>query len=156
MFRRAVLVCVSGVKREVLSEGLIMSVTEIVRTAYSGLFAQSKRAETIAANIANAATPGYEPRTSSLGPGAGRVFGAGRQQERQDFAAAGGGLIGSGGAGIWDEQSAPDMANEMLDLIGTRVAWEANATAFETGADFWELLAIALGHQQGPPSSGKT
>ena len=132
-----------------------MSVSEIVRTAYSGLFAQSRRAEAIASNIANAATPGYEPRTMSYGPGAGRVVGAGRQ-ERQDFAAAGGGLIGTGGTGLWDNEAAPDMANEMLDLIGTRVAWEANATAFETGADFWELLAIALGHQQGPPSSGKT
>ena len=132
-----------------------MSVSEIVRTAYSGLFAQSRRAEAIASNVAHASMPGYQPRSTQYVPGNGRG-GFADLPDRQAFAAAGGGLIGSGGTGIWDERNAPDLANEMLDLIGTRVAWEANATAFETGADFWELLAIALGHEKGPPSSGKS
>jgi flagellar basal body rod protein FlgC len=35
-----------------------------------------------------------------------------------------------------------DLATEMLDLTEGEVAYRANATVFEAGADLWEILGV--------------
>jgi flagellar basal body rod protein FlgC len=49
---------------------------------------------------------------------------------------------------LGDHASAPpsdegvDLATEMLDLTEGEVAYRANATVFEAGADLWEILGV--------------
>lgn len=33
-----------------------------------------------------------------------------------------------------------DLAAEMIDMIGAGIAFKANASVFETGADLWDVL----------------
>lgn len=41
-------------------------------------------------------------------------------------------------AGAPDQNT--DLASDLLDVMGAETAFAANATAFETGADMWDML----------------
>lgn len=103
-----------------------MSVSTIMNTAASGMLAQGTQLGAIANNIANMQTPGY-----------------GRQVT--DFSS-----MAPGGVQATVTQAAPpsvpgmsdvDPTTEITGMMEAQTAFDANAAAFETGADLWQVLA---------------
>ena len=47
-----------------------------------------------------------------------------------------------------------DLASELLALTETQVAYTANVAVLETGLDFWDMLATALGPEDRSGSLG--
>ena len=85
--------------------------------------AQQKRMEAIASNVANVDTPNYRRR-------------------EVDMVSTGNGVravVSEGPAG-----QGVDLATEMVDMIDTRMAYEANVAVMETGMDMWDALMSAL------------
>jgi flagellar basal-body rod protein FlgC len=102
-----------------------MTITAAMNSAASGMFAQQSRLAATADNIANALSTGYDRRdtrltTSSTGGVTATVSALSSQS------------VG--------ETANVDLGEEMLSLIGTEIAFKANASAFETGADLWDVL----------------
>ncbi|MCY0095960.1 flagellar basal body rod protein FlgC [Hoeflea ulvae] len=99
-------------------------ISSVITTAFSGMAAQQQRLDGIASNIANADTPDYT-------------------RKRTDMVAAPGGGVkavtreAAGGSGV-------DLATELVDMIGTKIAYEANVAVMETGMDMWDTLMSAL------------
>lgn len=101
-----------------------MSIDSILSVAGQGMRAQEKRAATAASNIANQDTQGYRALKTSMltGPDGGVIA----QVSRANPDDAGGNDV--------------DLAGEMTELMQAETAYKANAAAFETGADMWEVL----------------
>lgn len=102
-----------------------MSISAIMNTALSGMQAQTTRVSAVANNVANALTPGYDRAVTSfstrpIGGVSASVSPAGEPP-----------LPGS---------SNVDLGSEMLEAIGAGLSFKANASAFETGADMWDVL----------------
>lgn len=102
-----------------------MGLSAIMGIAVSGLQAQTTRLSVTANNMANALTPGYDRAVTSLST---RPTGGVSASVSPSGEAA---LPGS---------SNVDLASEMLDAIGAELSFKANASAFETGADMWDVL----------------
>jgi flagellar hook protein FlgE len=102
-----------------------MSIAAITGIALSGMQAQQKRVAATANNIANAMTPGYD-----------------RKETAFSSAASGGvsATVSPSGDPVPDGGSNVDLASEMLSLIQGEIGFQANAAAFETGADLWDVL----------------
>lgn len=109
---------------QIQREKIPMSIAAITATSVSGMQAQSKRLVGTAGNIANITTPGYSRVTTQLTP---EQTGGVSATLTRDLATETG--------------KAVDPAQEMLDLIGAKLAFEANASVFETGADMWQMIA---------------
>ncbi len=96
--------------------------------AASGLFAQSRRLEAGASNIANAFTPGYAPQEVALqeGPGGGVVAQV---------------LPPS------PSEPAPqvDIAHELVDRLSASRAYEANLTVMKAETERLDALFDAIG-----------
>ena len=99
-------------------------ISSVINTAFSGMAAQQQRLDAIASNIANVDTPGYARRDVQMvsGPGGGV-----KAVTRTD----------DSGAGV-------DLATELVDMIDTQMAYEANVAVMETGMDMWDALMSAL------------
>ena len=98
-------------------------ISSVISTAASGMAAQQKRMEAIASNVANVDTPNYRRR-------------------EVDMVSTGNGVravVSEGPAG-----QGVDLATEMVDMIDTRMAYEANVAVMETGMDMWDALMSAL------------
>ncbi|MGV8936844.1 MAG: flagellar basal body protein [Allorhizobium sp.] len=98
-----------------------MSISGAMNTAVSGMLAQSTRLSAAASNLANIDTPGYQRLNASTTSMASGVAATVTQSA---------------------DNSNVDMASEMLDLIGAKIEFQANAKMFETGADMWEMLSL--------------
>ena len=97
--------------------------SSVISTAASGLSAQQKRMEAIASNVANVDTPDY-------------------RRKEVDMVSTGNGVravVSEGPAG-----QGVDLATEIVDLIDTKMAYEANIAVMETGMDMWDALMSAL------------
>lgn len=94
-----------------------MSISAAVGIAVSGMQAQTKRLAATADNVANASTPGYDSPITSLT------------------------TLGTGGVSTSVNPSGEAHPGEdMLDLIEAEIGYRANASAFETGAEIWDVL----------------
>jgi len=95
-----------------------MSISGITSTALSGMRAQTTRIGAIANNVANVSTPGYARLNTSLT------------------------TTEPGGVQAAVEPTASDVdpATELTDMMQAEQSYKANAVAFETGADMWEML----------------
>jgi flagellar hook protein FlgE len=102
-----------------------MSISAIMGISLSGMQAAKTRLASTANNVANAMTPGYdrlETKFTSSQPGG--VMASAAPSGQQTF----------------DDLSNVDLATEMLSLIQSEIGFKANASAFETGADLWDVL----------------
>lgn len=98
-----------------------MSISAITSNALSGMQANATRLSATANNVANIDTPGYRRVETLLSP------------------------IATGGVSATVSQTAEenagvDPAHEMVDTITSEIGFKANAAAFETGADLWDVL----------------
>lgn len=102
-----------------------MSLSAVMGISLSGMQAQQTRATATANNIANAMTPGYD-----------------RLQTRLSTAAGGGvqASVSPSGDATVDDGSNVDLRQEALSLIESEIAFKANASVWETGADMWDVL----------------
>lgn len=110
------------------------SISAAMNTALSGMLAQQQRAASTANNVANALTPGYDRLVTST------------------KAHAGGGVSAStaaSGTTTLAEGSNVDLAQEAVDMIETTMAFKANVSVFEAGADMWEALSTVLRDNNG-------
>ena len=102
-----------------------MSIAAITGIALSGMQAQQTRVAATASNIANAMTPSYDRRETTF------------------TSAPSGGVSAtvrpSGDADLGDGSNV-DLAAEMLSLIQGEIGFKANAAAWETGAELWDVL----------------
>ncbi|UJW73910.1 flagellar basal body protein [Rhizobium sp. SL42] len=103
----------------------MMTITAAINSAASGMYAQQRRLLATADNIANALSAGYDRRDTHFSTGS-----------------AGGvtATVTSAQAQTVDEGTHVDLATEMLTLVETEISFKANASAFETGADLWDVL----------------
>ena len=98
-------------------------IASVISTAASGMAAQQKRLEAIASNVANVDTADY-------------------RRKEVDMVSTGSGVravVSEGPAG-----EGVDILTEVIDMIGTKMAYEANAAVMETGMDMWDALMSAL------------
>ncbi|THV25354.1 flagellar basal body protein [Peteryoungia ipomoeae] len=102
-----------------------MSIGSVMAISLSGMQAQTQKLSATASNVANALTPGYN------------------RLETQFNTTASGGVSAStfpSGQPSLPESSNVDIASEMLSLIQAELAFKANASAWESGADMWDVL----------------
>lgn len=95
-----------------------MSISAITNTAFSGMQASVTRLSASANNVANVATPGYQ------------------RLQTQAASLASGGVsttVVEGGGEV-------DLADEMVGVMESSIAFKANAAMFETGGDLWDVL----------------
>lgn len=95
-----------------------MSLSAVMGISLSGMQAQQTRATATANNVANAMTPGY-----------GRLD--------TEFSTQDGGGVS---ASVSETGTNVDLAQEALSLVETEIAFKANASVWETGADMWDVL----------------
>ncbi len=110
------------------------SISTAMNTALSGMLAQQQRAASTANNVANALTPGYDRLVTSTRSSAGGGVSATTSGSRTPTA---------------PESSNVDLAQEMVDMIETTMAYKANISVFEAGADMWEALSTVLRDKDG-------
>lgn len=102
-----------------------MSLSIAMTTALSGMQAAATRTAATANNIANVMTPDYDRLETRL------------------VSAPSGGVIASvapSGTPFPAGASNVDPAEEMVDLMQAELAFKANASVWETGADMWDVL----------------
>jgi flagellar basal-body rod protein FlgC len=86
----------------------------------SGFHAQAVRLATIANNVANSGTEDFQ----SVGTQFNALEGGGVEA-----------VLSQNGSGV-------DLGSEMTQLSEAEVAYNANAAAFEAGADLWQMLSV--------------
>nr|WP_159948591.1 flagellar basal body rod C-terminal domain-containing protein [Rhizobium sp. 18065] len=102
-----------------------MTITAAMNNAASGMFAQQSRLAATADNIANALSTGYDRRDTRFATSsAGGVTATVKSTQSQ--------TVG--------ETSNVDLGEDMLSLVEAEISFKANASAFETGADLWDVL----------------
>ncbi|MGO7673046.1 flagellar basal body protein [Rhizobium ruizarguesonis] len=95
-----------------------MSISGIASTALSGMLAQTTKIGAIANNVANISTSGYARLNTSFTS-----------------------VEPSGAQAVVSQIDQPVYpVTELTDLIEAEQSYKANAVAFETGADMWEML----------------
>lgn len=102
-----------------------MSIGSVMAISLSGMVAQSQKIAGTANNIANALTPSYD------------------RLETKFSSSPGGGVSATtspSGQQTFSDSSNVDLATEMLSLVESELAFKANASVFETGADMWDVL----------------
>ena len=102
-----------------------MTLSAVLSIATSGMQAQTTRLSASANNVANALTPGYDrARTSFSSEPTGGVSAE----------------VAPSGAETLPGSSNVDLADALVDAMGAELAFKANASVFETGADLWDVL----------------
>ena len=109
-----------------------MTVSSILQTAFSGLRASARQATTVAENVVNANTPGYqagETRTTSLvtSQGQGQARGAGVRTE-----------VHAGEAGV-------DLGREFANLLIAETTYRANAQVIREAEEQNDRLLDIVG-----------
>ncbi|MBC2773864.1 flagellar basal body rod protein [Rhizobium sp. AQ_MP] len=102
-----------------------MSISAVMGISLSGMQAQQTRLSATANNVANALTPAYDRLETRFGN------------------SQGGGVTASvrpSGGATFEDGSNVDLASEMVALAEAETAFKANAAAWETGADIWDVL----------------
>ncbi|NBB47345.1 flagellar basal body rod protein [Rhizobium sp. CRIBSB] len=102
-----------------------MSISAVMSISLSGMQAQQTRLAASANNIANTMTPGYDRRETTF------------------TSAPSGGVsatVRPSGDAVLGDGSNVDLADEMLSLIQGEIGFKANAAAWETGAELWDVL----------------
>lgn len=102
-----------------------MSISAVMNISLSGMQAQQTRIAATANNVANAMTPGYDRLETQFSSRDGAGVSA--------FVTPSGGETFSDGSNV-------DLASDMLSLVETEIGFKANAAAWETGADIWDVL----------------
>ncbi|CDZ27339.1 flagellar basal body protein [Neorhizobium galegae] len=103
-----------------------MGLSSVMSIAVSGMQAQAKRLATAAHNIANAGTPGYNRLDTHVST----------QTDPGGVTTT----VTPSTSVVFPDSSNVDMASEMLDALTAAQGFRANAAAFETGADMWDVL----------------
>ena len=96
-----------------------MSISAITNIAVSGMQAAAAQLATAADNTANLDSTGYQRRITQASE-----LASGGVETRTTTA--------DGGV---------NLDHEMLNMIGAKLSFEANASVFETGADLWQVLS---------------
>lgn len=102
-----------------------MGISAIMGIAVSGMQAQTTRLSAAANNVANALTPGYDRAVTTFSSRSLRGVSASASPSGEPTL--------PGGSNV-------DLANELVDAVGAELAFKANASVFETGADLWDVL----------------
>lgn len=103
-----------------------MTLSAALGISLSGMQAESRQLGTVAHNVANGQTAGYD-----------------RLKTEFSSISENGGVSATAltsGSAAFSGTSNVDPANEMLDMIGAGHGFAANAAVFETGADMWDML----------------
>jgi flagellar basal-body rod protein FlgC len=87
--------------------------------------AQQTRAAATANNVANALTPGYDRLKTTFS-----------SEETGGVRAS----VSPSGAETSAETSNVDLAQEAVSMVESEIAFKANASVWETGADMWDML----------------
>lgn len=95
-----------------------MTLSAVLSTALSGMQGQVTRISATASNVANSQTIGYTRLSAQF----------------QSVETPGVSAAQTGGQTV-------DPLRDMTELIEAELAYKANASVFETGADMWEVLA---------------
>jgi flagellar hook protein FlgE len=103
-----------------------MSISNMMNTALSGMQAQTNRLSAVANNLANSDTPGYSRLATNL--------------TATDWGGVEADVSTSSDPAAVDGGSNVDPAHELLDMTEAALSFKANASAFETGADLWDVL----------------
>lgn len=96
-------------------------ISGITSSALAGMTAQTSRLSAVASNVANADTVGYRRLGTELS------------------------TTETGGVAAHvspDDHEGVDLATEVLELTEAELAYKANATVFEAGADLWDVLSV--------------
>lgn len=96
-----------------------MTLSAVTSIAITGMQAAATQFSTSASNIANVETADYQRRGTHLS------------------SVAAGGTVAS----ISVAENRTSIDEDLYDVIGAKIAYEANASVFETGADLWQVLA---------------
>lgn len=96
-----------------------MNFPSMTTIAITGMQAAATQFATSASNIANIDTAEYQKKAAN------------------NVALATGGVESQ----VSTAQSGVNIDQELYDMIGAKIAFEANASVFETGADLWETLS---------------
>lgn len=96
-----------------------MTLSAVTSIAITGMQAAATQFSTSASNIANIETADYQRKSTHLS------------------SVAAGGTVAS----ISVAENRTSIDENLYDLIGAKIAYEANASVFETGADLWQVLA---------------
>jgi flagellar hook protein FlgE len=102
-----------------------MTLNAVMSTALSGMQGQVTRISATASNVANSQSNGYSRLSAQF----------------QALAPAGVGVVMTAAAPATTAEDTADPLADITDLIGAELAFTANARAFETGADLWDMLA---------------
>lgn len=102
-----------------------MNLSLSMTTALSGMQAATTRTAATANNVANALTPSYDRLETKLSTAPGGGVTATVSVSQAPF------LTGA---------SNVDLGQEMLDLMQAEIAFKANASVWETGADMWDVM----------------
>jgi flagellar basal-body rod protein FlgC len=95
-----------------------MTLSAVLSTALSGMQGQVTRISATASNVANSQSIGYDRLSAQF----------------QSVEMPGVSAVQTGGQTV-------DPLRDMTELIEAELAYKANASVFETGADMWEVLA---------------
>lgn len=102
-----------------------MGISAIMGVAASGMQAQTTRLSAAASNVANALTPAYDRRVTSLST-----------TESGGVSAS----VRPSGEATPEGSSNVDLASEIMDVTSAEIGFKANAAAWETGAEIWDVL----------------
>ena len=116
---------------------VMSSISGVMNTALSGMLAQQQRAAATANNVANAQTPGYDRLVTNF------------QSTQPNGVKA---TVRPSGTPTAPGESNVDLADEAVSMIETSVAYKANASVFEAGADMWEALSTMVRDHDGDQS----
>ncbi|MFN7093590.1 MAG: flagellar basal body protein [Allorhizobium sp.] len=101
-----------------------MSISAIMSISVSGMQAHQTRLAATANNVANAMTPRYDRLdTKFIATETGGVAASVAPLDQPTL-----------------DEAEVDLSSEILSLTESKIAFEANAAVWETGADMWDVL----------------
>lgn len=103
-----------------------MSISKIMNTATSGMLAQDTWLSAAANNVANLQTSGYSRQVRNFSS----TWPSGVQA-----------TVTQASPSTVPGTSDVDPTTEIIDMMESEATFDANAAAFETGADLWQVLA---------------
>jgi flagellar basal body rod protein FlgC len=134
-------------------------ISAVMSTALSGMRAQTERAADVADKAANFTRPDTTAKeVVTMSRAGGIVTGAALQVPPPEAAIS---VVAANPkirtpknqlplSAEWPNPSVIDLPSEIMDLVETQTAFRSNLAAFETGAEFWDMLQVAAdpGHDR--------
>jgi flagellar basal body rod protein FlgC len=137
-------------------------ISAVMSTALSGMRAQTERAADVADKAANFTRPETVSKQVVTMSRAGGVVTASTQQLAPPEAAVS--VVAANPkvrtpktqlplSAEWPNPSVINLPSEIMDLVETQTAFRSSLAAFETGAEFWDMLQVAAdpGHDRRQP-----